>query len=633
MRNLDLNHVVSSSNRQAIKRIHTALSAWSSLQTVWGWLPELSVICTFGLLLVAVAYTGARLGSTGLLPLFWLGILIIYIPITVRIASHHASRRERIGLVILLGLGLYIVKVLHDPAFFGLPDEFMHWRTVNDLIQSKHLFRENPILPISPLYPGLEIVTGAFANLSGLPLLWAGRMLVGIARLLLLLPLYLLYEQISGSPRTAGIASVMYMTTPDFMYFDAQFAYESLALPLAVWVVWSIARRGQGRDDGKQGGFTLAILLGIVAVVVTHHITSYFLSIFLALWTLVSFWKWLENRRNSTGQSFYPLGFAGFALISSFAWLAYTSDVTVDYLFPMVIDSVVQFIRLLGGKGFLRDFFVTSAGYVSPLWERILGFASVGLILSVLPVGLLQIWRRYREKTIAVAFALGAIGYPASLAIGLTSAGSESAHRSWPFLFIPLAFVLAVGVVEVWESRLTAGKWSLAFIVWATILFAGGMISGWPTRERLPGSYLVGADARSIEQQGITAAEWARGYLGTDNRMIGDRTNLLLMGSLGGQHPVRSGASQIFFTAEYGQEDQAYLDSRDIRYVIFDQRLSLQLPEKGIYIETYEPGAHLHSTPLDPRIYQKFDGLPGVIRLFDSGEILIYDIEALSNEP
>jgi hypothetical protein len=105
------------------------------------------------------------------------------------------------------------------------------------------------------------------------------------------------------------------------------------------------------------------------------------------------------------------------------------------------------------------------------------------------------------------------------------------------------------------------------------------------------------------------------------------------MGSLGGQHPVRSGASQIFFTAEYGQEDQAYLDSRDIRYVIFDQRLSLQLPEKGIYIETYEPGAHLHSTPLDPLIYQKFDGLPGVIRLFDSGEILIYDIEALSNEP
>src|SRR6266545_4304543 len=84
-------------------------------------------------------------------------------------------------------LGLYLVKVLHSPLIFTLHDEFIHWHTANDILKSGHLFRENPLLPASALFPGLEIVTAALTRLSGLTIFDAGVVVVGIARLMLVL--------------------------------------------------------------------------------------------------------------------------------------------------------------------------------------------------------------------------------------------------------------------------------------------------------------------------------------------------------------------------------------------------------------------------------------------------------------
>ena len=62
-------------------------------------------------------------------------------------------------LVILLGLALYAVKVLHSPTGFTHFDEFLHWRSALDVVERQRLFVPNSLLPISPHYPGLEIVT------------------------------------------------------------------------------------------------------------------------------------------------------------------------------------------------------------------------------------------------------------------------------------------------------------------------------------------------------------------------------------------------------------------------------------------------------------------------------------------
>jgi hypothetical protein len=593
----------------------------------WGWLPALSVVDALGLLLVALAVTGARHAATWSEPLYWTGLLIMFMPTTVRLASANTSRRERIGLVVLLGLSLYLVKVLHSPVGFTLVDEFQHWRTVIDILQSGHLFHENPLLPVSPLYPGLENVTSALASLSGLTTFDVGIVVLGIARLVLVLALYLFFEQVSRSPRVAGMALVLYMANPSFLYFDAQYAYESLALPLAMWTLWAIALQ-EGISDRHRVWLKMIALLGVGAVVVTHHITSYALVAFLVLWTVTFYW-----RRRGEASHPNPAGTALVALVAALAWLILVANTTVGYLAPVLEGAVRELVQLIAGEALGREFFRSGAGHVAPLWERLAGFASVGMILLGLPFGLVQAWRQHREKAIALALMGGAFVYPAGLALRLTQAGAETSQRTSAFVFVAIVFVLAIGVAELWLSRYSDWKRRLAFTAWATVIFVGGIVVGMPAWVRLPGPYLVGSDSRSIERQGIAAAEWTRALLGPGHRMTSDRTNRFLLGTYGEQIPLRTGASQIFFATELGAAQRAFLRSGRLQYVVFDRRLSQQLSELGIYVEKTEPGAYHHTTPLDPRTFAMFDNVPNTSRLFDSGDITIYDVGALSNEP
>ena len=68
-----------------------------------------------------------------------------------------------------------------------------------------------------------------------------------------------------------------------------------------------------------------------------------------------------------------------------------------------------------------------------------------------------------------------------------------------------------------------------------------------------------------------------------------------------------------------------------VRYIVVDHRLSRALPSvgSGNYFERGEPGAGQHTTPIDPAALAKFDNLPLVSRVFDSGDIIIYDGGAL----
>src|SRR5690242_6304223 len=81
----------------------------------WGYLPQLSVVGAVGLLVISLGYTGTRHSLDWGSVLFWLGLLTIFVPFTIRLISADASRKERIGLVAVLGVLLYIVKVLQSP--------------------------------------------------------------------------------------------------------------------------------------------------------------------------------------------------------------------------------------------------------------------------------------------------------------------------------------------------------------------------------------------------------------------------------------------------------------------------------------------------------------------------------------
>lgn len=327
------------------------------------------------------------------------------------------------------------------------------------------------------------------------------------------------------------------------------------------------------------------------------------------------------------------------ALVMSLAWLVYAARLTViGYVSPHLVNGITEVLRLVALEGTGRQLFMTYSGQVAPPLERLTAFASVALILSMLPFGLLQIWRHHRANLVALVLALGALAYPASLALRLTQSGAEASNRASEFLFLPVAFVLSMGVVERWLPGRSDRKRSMVFTAWATIIFLGGVVIGWAPWARLPGPYLVVADPRSIERQSLTAAEWARDYLGPGNRIATDRTNRQRMGSYGEQHPVtaygdRVEVSEVFFSLEVGPEEHDILKRGRVRYLVVDHRLSSGLPMVGVYFEQGEPDSFRHTTPLNPAALTKFDGLKNVNRLFDGGDVVIYDVGVLSGVP
>jgi hypothetical protein len=599
-----------------------------------------------GVLLVACAYTGARFELVAMSELFWVGLLLLYVPIVGRLMQASPTPTERLGLLLLLGGALYLVKLLHSPFYFHLADEFNFIRSYGDLIQTGHLFAKNPLNRVIGYYPGLVTTTSSTTALSGLPLFVGGNLVLVALRCVLVLALYLFYAQVSGSARIAGLATALYMANPNFVFFNALFAYESLALPLALLVLATMMWRDTHTGAARFGLNTVLLLL-LLMVIITHHVTAWLLTVFLALVALIGLvLRRVPGRVAPTVPVLLPV-------VLCVAWTIYVATPTAAYILPNLRDLGNELISLLAGGREARQLFHNPAVAPPPLWERLTAIAAVLLILAGLPFGLLALWRDQRTHAVALALGATTMLYPGSLASRLTSNfAAEISNRTLAFAFVGVAFALAYGVQRLWLTPrpVLLHHWLAQRIRWpwrraavavvAAVIFIGGIIGAWPNWARLPGPYMVGADLRSIDTQSLAAAEWMRHTMGEDNRIVTDRTNRLLLASHGRQHAIMSTNTQhhletweIILSPTISARERRLLRIGAIRYAIVDRRLADGLPAVGFYFEKSEPDVYYRTEPADRGALTKFDYLPLVSRLFDSGDIRIYDVEVLHDAP
>jgi hypothetical protein len=276
---------------------------------VWGRLPKIMLLNALAMVSLSYAYTGPRYSLPGGEICFWVGLLLMYVPVVVRLISPAASRFERISLLCVAGSSFFALDVVARPFTFADYDAFVHWRTTEGIALTAHLFSENPLIPASPFYPGLEIVTNALSTQSGLGVFNTGIIVVGIARLIMILSLFMIYERITRSHRIAGIAMIVYISNPHFLFFDALFNYETLALPLATFLLLLlvdhqiIASRLNHLNikipsmifigatsielKNQHRWLTITSWLVLGAVVITHHMTDFVLDGFLLIWAAV----------------------------------------------------------------------------------------------------------------------------------------------------------------------------------------------------------------------------------------------------------------------------------------------------------------------------------------------------------
>lgn len=610
------------------------------------WVVLLFLDVSVSLLLIAAGHGAGRRGQDQASVLFWSGVVLLLVPTIGRIALPTVSRGERLCLLLLLTEALFLYKLLYSPTGFAQFDEFLHWVTADDILYRHRLFLRNPLLPVSASYPGLEILTTAFANLAHVEVFPAAIPVMAVLRGTFIAALFLFFEKVARSGRAAALACLVYMGTSNFVVFDVMFAYESLGIVFCILVLLAEADESGRERANPVPGLALIAVFG-AALAVTHHVSAF--ACVLYLWGLVLLEALRRGRSAASQRRIRILAVAaGFATVLPILWVQVRGGGLSGYIGPIVEGGVADLANKLRGGSQARQLFVAADGTQQSIGYRLVGIASTLLVALGLATGffrslglaagadatagwagLLPVLRRQWRDSRALLLTLAAFGFPISVAFRLSPSAWEMGNRMGAFVYVAVGLVVALGIIHFWQARL--GRCAVIGTGLAlAVLVLGGITTGSAGRA-IRGPYRVAADPESVEPMGIETARWIRRWLGEGNRFAADRVNRTLLATYGQQDIVTTisdGVDEsLVFLADRLSPDILYpIRKGKIDYLLVDLRLTTAPPVLGEYFEQNDAG---HGVPPLPSSLLKFDGADGVSRIYDNGWIAIFDVRRL----
>jgi hypothetical protein len=224
--------------------------------------------------------------------------------------------------------------------------------------------------------------------------------------------------------------------------------------------------------------------------------------------------------------------------------------------------------------------------------------------------------------------AIASLGWYAALAIRIgTPDGQELAGRTATFVYVPASLIAGLALVHLVNSGFRRGWEALAVtvsVVAMLMLLFDGLANGWPPYwERMPGSHQVAGFERSVGPEEVATAQWTLSALGPSNRFASDIGIYPLLIGYGDQDPLQDVGS-LYTTPTYSSSEHRFALAEQVRYILVDRRLSEALPASGAYF----PGdAFAGNRPLPMVDLAKFDHVRYVARVYDSGNIVIYDLQ------
>jgi hypothetical protein len=637
------------------------------------WVAGVLVCTAAGLVCVGVADALSRAGHSysGALALFWLGLLLVFLPVAFRVLMRDAGLRERLGLIVLLGASLYVVKVLGSPYGFTFTDEYIHLRNTEDILRTGHLFQLNPLLPTAAYYPGLAAAAAGLVDLTGLSTFVAGLLIIGAARLLISACFFLVALRVTRSSQAAAAASLVYVANPLFLFWSSSFSYEDLALPLAAFVIWWLWRT---RREASR--LVPVVTVGVIAaVVVTHHVAAFALTALLAAWWLAErltsrqpeaqqerlpAWRQVVRRvtprRSVGGQSIGLMALAagvGFAV-----WLQFVAKPAESYLLNSnIVPALRQVGAVLLGHASLRHPY-SGGGSAAPLWYVLAGFAATLLLLAGLSLAVLRLWRagllpwRRRDywrqpgrAPMIVAIAV-AVAFPLTLLPRLTSLGGALSSRSSEYVFAGLGCVLGWLAVRVLgrrsdEPNRPAGQGmfarerrTLAVAAVVTAIFLGEITVGTPYGQLLPESSHPQGYPWMVQPDVVRAAVWTRQHLGVNQRFGVDAIDALALAADGEQDPVQgTSVWPVFFAKRMNAGVVHVIQVLRIRYIFVDLRMTRGRPltSGNYYFSIYEPRSGVYAGPFPGADLRKFASTACARLIYQSGPIEILDVSSIED--
>ena len=374
-------------------------------------------------------------------------------PLAGLIARWRTPPPIRTALLILYGLVSFAPKLLRNPLGPLYHDEYAHWRQTFDILSTGKLFQPNPIISIIARYPGLHAATAALVNATGLGIWQAATVLLIVFHVGLVLGLAALARSLGLNDRTASMIAILYALNSSFLYFDTQYAYESMAITLVVWTLVAYVRaiRTPSGGRGRAAWSALTVVLS-AGTIITHHLSTFTLVLIMALVALVMTVPWLAKREGWLQAAGTAWGLTLVTTLMAGAWFRFVAPTTLSYLSPFLGQGLSELMQAATGSGSARQLFGAS---LSPWWEQKSAFLVPVLALGLAVGGLLliraQIRRgslaRGRRRALICAFAvLGLVYFPSTIFI-LSPAGAEGARRSWAFTWFGLCMVVGPAVV------------------------------------------------------------------------------------------------------------------------------------------------------------------------------------------
>ena len=570
----------------------------------------------------------ARHGEAGFAPLVSAFAIAITFASALRVLiGEQLSRAARNAAVICLGVVTAVQWRLSDPLQLTGLDEQLHLRTLHDIVLSHSLFQPHPQLAVSARYPGLETVTVLLHQL-GLPLMVAAVAVVLAARVALVVTLCDAVEHFTGSPRAGGLAVAAYGVSAQFVFFNSQFAYQTLALPLALAAVAFIAR-ARSADNPRALFFGATVCL--LAVAMTHHVTSFLTAAFLAVWAAA------QRGSPAKRRVFYG---AVIATVTTTMWAMVQWSLLRAYLGPIADDMATQVTG-----GFHRTPFHDEAGEVEPMWERLVmlyyAVALTAVVSRLMLISARSILRRRRSRARSeplldvvdvsepgnvhtvprwgpaadtesgreapnlrgqtkrrlpagftayfsslkrsphgdsswepsLFLVLMAATIPVMFAARIMPNWGALGDRLLTFLYLPLSALIAEGAVR-WSRGLSPSNEAQrnqlkllrrVVIVLATGVFVGGHLMGsGPDWARLPGPYLVSADGRSMDAETLAAVRWAVDGIPVGSRLAADRVSSVMLSAQARAWPVNH-AEDLFMPPLYFDDQWGVNDVKIVR--------------------------------------------------------------------
>jgi hypothetical protein len=635
----------------------TARESRRPARFAYGWVVLIVLCSAAGLGALAVADEAARRDNASVPTylLFWLGLLLIFVPVALRALASDVDSLERLTLIVVLGLALYLVKVFCSPYTFTFVDEYVHVRNIHEIIAMRHLFTWNPLLATAAYYPGLGALTAGVVALTGLSVFAAGLVVVAIARAILSACFYLIFESVTHSGRAAAAASLIYMANPMFLFWSSTFTYENLALPLGAFLVWWI---GRTRNRGGLASMVVAVV-GIIAVTVTHHVVGFALSGLLVAW-------WLAEHFDCRGTKAARRQVGILAMVAccvTLTWFFGVARPAPTYLLTQNLLTALQdTVSMVRGHTARRKLYAIAA-MAPPAWEPIAGFAATFVLLAALPAGLLRARWSCRRAPVAVATAL-AIAFPLSLVPRLAPHGAAISGRSSEYVYTGLGCVIGLLFTAAASTRYvgrasrrgrldgrrhkigvrrrtnsTGKAWrdsfSFTFIaaVLATVVFVGNVTVGTRFFERLPEGATPHGYERTVQPDVIAASIWALHHLGPNQMFSANFIDSPALATYGEQDLADPPLVwPVFFAESVDSDVVRHIKKTRLRYLLINWRMTRGLPKSPeLYIDALEPeaGHYLHVFPA--RALEKFSSDPCIRLIYDAGAIQIYDVSRIES--